>query len=140
MPYIWAGTCWLYLATVMDLCGRRVIGWAMSLSPDSELTKRALSMAYESRGRPSGVMFHSDQGCQYTSLSFQQFLWKYQMKQSMNRREYCCDNAPMERVFRSLEVEWIPSIGYDSPAQAETDILSTWATTITNDSTEVTAI
>lgn len=122
VTYIWAGTCWLYLAVVMDLCGRRVIGWAMSLSPDSELTKWALSMAYESRGRPSGVMFHSDQGCQYTSLSFRQCLWKYQMKQSMSRRGNCWDNAPMERVFRSLKVEWIPSIGYDNPAQAEADI------------------
>jgi putative transposase len=122
ITYIWAGTCWLYLAVVMDLCGRRVVGWAMSRSPDSELTKRALTKAYESRSRPAGVMFHSDQGCQYTSLMFRQQLWKYQMKQSMSRRGNCWDNAPMERVFRSLKVEWVPTTGYASPEQAEADI------------------
>jgi len=58
----------------------------MSLSPDSELTSKALTMAFESRGRPQGVMFHSDQGCQYTSLRFRQHLWRYQIEQSMSRR------------------------------------------------------
>lgn len=123
VTYIWAGTCWLYLAVVMDLCGRRIVGWSMSGSPDSELTKRALTMAYESRGRPSGVMFHSDQGCHYTSLAFRQQLWKYRMKQSMSRRGNCWDNAPMERIFRSLKVEWIPATGYACSVKAEADIV-----------------
>jgi transposase InsO family protein len=59
-------------------------------------------VAYEARGRPKGVMFHSDQGCQYTSVAFQQQLWRYRIKQSMSRRGNCWDNAPMERFFRSL--------------------------------------
>ena len=62
VTYIWTGNRWAYLAVVMDLFGRKPVGWAMSLTPDSELTRDALNMAYESRGRPKGVMFHSDQG------------------------------------------------------------------------------
>ena len=72
ITYIWAGCRWAYLAVVLDLFARQPVGWALSLNPDSELTKKALAMAYESRGEPQGVLFHSDQGCQYTSLSFRQ--------------------------------------------------------------------
>jgi putative transposase len=123
VTYIWAGTCWVYLAVVLDLYARRAVGWAMSESPDSELTTRALAVAYEARGRPKGVMFHSDQGCQYTSVAFQQQLWRYRIKQSMSRRGNCWDNAPMERFFRSLKSEWLPSQGYPSPRQAIADVL-----------------
>lgn len=123
VTYIWAGTGWVYLAVVLDLYARRVVGWAMSQSPDSELTRQALSLAYEARGRPKGVMFHSDQGSHYTSLSYRQALWQYQIKQSMSRRGNCWDNAPMERFFRSLKTEWVPKRGYPSPAQAKADVL-----------------
>ncbi len=74
VTYIWVGKRWAYLAIVMDLFSRKPIGWAMSFSPDSQLTKDALAMAFESRGRPKEVMFHSDQGCHYTSQPFQQFV------------------------------------------------------------------
>jgi len=121
VTYIWAGTQWLYLAVVMDLYARKIIGWACSTSPDSELTCAALLMAYESRGRPSGVMFHSDQGCHYTSLRYRQQLWRYQITQSMSRRGNCWDNAPMERFFRSFKVEWMPKEFYSSYAEAERD-------------------
>jgi putative transposase len=114
ITYIWSGKRWAYLAMVIDLFARKPVGWAVSLSPDSELTKKALTMAFESRGEPTGVMFHSDQGCQYTSLAFRQHLWRYQMVQSMSRRGNCWDNAPMERYFRSLKTEWIPEVGYTS--------------------------
>ncbi len=90
---------------VIDLFSREPVGWAMSLSPNTELVKKALTIAYESRGEPSEVMFHSDQGCQYTSLGFRQLLWRYQMKQSLSRRGNCWDNAPTERFFRSLKTE-----------------------------------
>lgn len=123
VTYIWAGTCWIYLAVVLDLYARKVVGWATSQSPDSELTKRALTLAYEARGRPKGVVFHSDQGCHYTSLAFRQQLWRYQIKQSMSRRGNCWDNAPMERFFRSLKSEWMPRKGYRSPKQATADVL-----------------
>jgi putative transposase len=123
VTYLWAGTGWLYLAVVLDLYARRVVGWALSGSPDSELTKQALAVAYESRGCPRNVLFHSDQGCHYTSLSFRQRLWQYRMTQSMSRRGNCWDNSPMERFFRSLKSEWVPKLGYRNPEEAKADVL-----------------
>ena len=119
VTYIWTGGRWSYLAVVIDLFARKPIGWAMSTSPDSALTIKALAMAYELRGRPKGVMFHSDQGSHYSSRKFRQRLWRYQIKQSMSRRGNCWDNAPMERFFRSLKTEWIPAIGYRSVSEAK---------------------
>lgn len=123
VTYIWAGTKWLYLAIVIDLYARKIVGWACSDSPDSNLTCAALRMAFESRGRPSGVMFHSDQGCHYTSLQYRQLLWRYRVTQSMSRRGNCWDNAPTERFFRSYKVEWMPKDFYSTYEQAEADVL-----------------
>jgi putative transposase len=122
VTYVWVGAGWLYLAVVLDLYKRRVVGWACSKHPDSELTMKALMMAHESRERPKGVMFHSDQGCHYTSKAFRQRLWRYRIKQSMSRRGNCWDNAPMERFFRSFKSEWMPEIGYKYVAEGESDI------------------
>ena len=119
VTYIWSGQRWAYLAVVLDLYARKPVGWALSLSPDSQLTAKALTRAYESRGRPEGVLFHSDQGTHYTSIQFRQHLWRYRMQQSMSRRGNCWDNAPMERFFRSLKSEWMPEIGYRSFMEAE---------------------
>lgn len=93
VTYIWTGQRWSYLAVVIDLFARKVIGWAMSNSPDSALTGKALTMAYESRRKPSGVMFNSDQGCHYTSKKYRQLLWRYRITQSMSRRGNCWDNV-----------------------------------------------
>ncbi len=122
ITYIWTGDKWSYLAVVIDLYSRRVIGWSMSNSPNTELTLEALEMAHRVRGEPKGVMFHSDQGCQYANIEYRQRLWRYQMIQSMSRRGNCWDNTPMERVFRSLKSEWIPEIGYANLDQAIKDI------------------
>ena len=122
ITYIWAGNRWVYLAAVLDLYARRIVGWALSERADAELVSCALNDAYQRRGRPEGVLFHSDQGSQYTSVDFRRRLWRYRMKQSLSRKGNCWDNAPMERVFRSLKTEWIPSDGYDSLAQAKIDI------------------
>ena len=119
VTYIWAGNRWAYLAIVMDLFARKPIGWALSWSPDSQLTSNALTMAYEARGQPKDVMFHSDQGCHYTSRKFRQHVWGYQIKQSMSRRGNCWDNSPMERFFRSLKSEWVPTLGYTSFTEAK---------------------
>jgi putative transposase len=123
VTYIWTGIRWSYLAVVLDLFSRKVIGWALSNSPDSELTMQALMMAYESRGQPKGVIFHSDQGTHYTSRKFRQRLWRYQIRQSMSRRGNCWDNAPMERFFRSLKTEWVPTIGYKNFTEAKQAII-----------------
>ena len=110
---------------MLDLCTRRVVGWALSEKPDAELVIKALDMAYEQRGRPSGLLFHSDQGSQYASRLFRQRLWRYRMRQSMSRRGNCRD-APMERVFRSLKTEWIPTTGYRTAQEAQRDISHNW--------------
>ena len=122
VTYIWTGKRWSYLAVVLDLYARKIVGWALSNSPDSQLTAKALTMAYESRGRPEGLLFHSDQGSHYTSTKFRQYLWRYQIEQSMSRRGNCWDNAPMERFFRSLKVEWLPEVGYRSFTEAQRSI------------------
>jgi putative transposase len=122
ITYVWSQGRWVYLAVVLDLYARRVIGWSLSKRADAELVIAALDMAYQLRGKPSGVLFHSDQGSQYASKSFRQRLWRYRMKQSMSRRGNCWDNAPMERVFRSFKSEWMPSEGYRSFSEAKKDI------------------
>ncbi len=124
VTYIWTGKRWSYLAIVMDLFSRKPIGWALSFSPNSQLTGDALKMAFEIRGQPKDVMFHSDQGCHYTSRQFRQYLWRFQIKQSMSRRGNCWDNAPMERFFRSLKTEWVPTVGYHSFSEAKTSIIN----------------
>ncbi|AUX71776.1 IS3 family transposase [Erwinia pyrifoliae] len=106
VTYIWTGKRRAYLAVVLDLFARKPVGWAMSFSPDSRLTMKALEMAWETRGKPAGVMFHNDQGSHYTS------------RQSMSRRGNCWDNSPMERFFRSLKNEWVPVTGYVSFSDA----------------------
>jgi len=124
VTYIWSGKRWSYLAIVLDLFSRKPIGWAISLSPDSELTGKALSMAFETRGQPDNVMFHSDQGSHYTSRKYRQLLWRYQIKQSMSRRGNCWDNSPMERFFRSLKTEWVPELGYRSFIEAKNAVIN----------------
>ncbi|WP_372966723.1 IS3 family transposase [Marinobacter sp.] len=122
ITYIWSGQRWSYLAVVLDLYARRVVGWAMSSSPDADLVVKALDHAWEQRGQPEKVMFHSDQGSQYASRKFRQRLWRYRMTQSTSRRGNCWDNAPMERLFRSLKSEWIPALGYRNLPEAKKDV------------------
>jgi putative transposase len=124
VTYIWIGKRWTYLAVVLDLYSRKPVDWAFSLPPDSQLTSKALINTYESRGKTKGIFFHSDQGMHYTSKKFRQTLWRYQINQSMSRRGNCWDNAPMERFFRSLKTEWVPSMGYLSFCEAEFSITS----------------
>lgn len=112
ITYVWAGGRWHYLAAVLDLYTRRVVGWVMSDKSNVELAIKALEMAYQQRGCPSGMLFHSDQGNQYGSRAFRQRLWRYRMTQSMSRRDHCWDSAPMERFFRSQKSEWLPAMRY----------------------------
>lgn len=106
ITYIDTSNGWLYLATVMDLYNREIIGFSMSKSPNAELAKQALNNAIE-RQRPdtTKLLFHSDQGCQYTAKEFRDNLKIHQITQSMSRRGNCWDNAVQERFFRSLKSE-----------------------------------
>ncbi len=110
---------WCYLAVVIDLYSRNIVGFSVSDSPDSELTSKALMMAYESRLKPKGVLFHSDQGTHYTSSHFADAVVVCEdMTHSMSRKGNCWDNAPTERFFRSFKTEWMPKYGYTSQAEA----------------------
>ncbi|WP_237720908.1 IS3 family transposase [Pseudomonas asplenii] len=122
ITYIWAQGRWSYLAVVLDLYSRRVVGWAMSAKPDAELVIKALDKAYEMRGRPRGVLFHSDQGSQYGSRSFRQRLWRVSDDPKHEPTGKLLRQAPMERLFRSLQTEWVPTVGYMTTALAEQDI------------------
>ncbi len=122
ITYVWAQGRWHYLAAVIDLYARRGVGWSFASKPDADLVIKALDMAYEQRGSPQNVLPHSDQGSQYASRRFRQRLWRYRFKQSTSRRGNCHDNAPMERLFRSLRTEWIPTVGYMSASLAQQDI------------------
>jgi putative transposase len=122
VTYIRAGTRWLYFAAVLDLFTRRIVGWSFSMTSDTSLTCEALRMAAELREHPKGVLFHSDQGCQYTSHKFRNELLAQGFKQSMSRKGECWDNAPMERFFGSLKSEWVPKKGYASAHEARVDV------------------
>ena len=115
---------WCYLAVVLDLFARRVVGFSVSDSPNSTLTAKALQMAYQTRLKPSGVLFHSDQGTHYTSKAFAESVASCDgMIQSMSRKGNCWDNAPTERFFRSFKTEWMPKGGYENIAEAKNAIV-----------------
>lgn len=105
---------WLYLAIVVDLHARRIVGWSCSRTPDTPLALAALSMAREQRQVTADLLFHSDQGCQYTSIAFCEALKQWQIRQSMSRRGNCWDNAVVERIFRTLKHEWLKGEIYHS--------------------------
>ena len=99
---------WSYLASVLDLGTKEIVGWALSKSPDAELAKAALNNAIK-RKKPnaSKLLFHSDQGTQYTANKFAVYCQDLKITRSMSRRGNCWDNAVMERFFRNLKTERI---------------------------------
>jgi putative transposase len=107
ITYLPTAEGWVYLAVVLDLFSRKVVGWALSNSLATELVSAALRQAVESR-RPVGqhLLHHSDRGCQYTSDAYQQTLRTLGIQCSMSRTGCCYDNAVMERFFWSLKHEW----------------------------------
>lgn len=104
---LWTSEGWLYLAGVMDLYSRRLVGWAMSHRPDSELTLTALRQALGQRRPPAGLLHHSDRGKQYASGAYQELLGLYGLVGSMSRKGDCWDNAPMESFFGTLKQELV---------------------------------
>lgn len=103
--YVWTAEGWLYVAAVMDLYSRRIVGWSMQASMTSQLVTDALMMALHRRGRPRAVLHHSDQGSQYTSEQFQMLLMEAGIVCSMSKRGDCWDNAAMESFFSTLKTE-----------------------------------
>ena len=107
ISYIWTSEGWLYLAVVIDLFSRRVIGWAASDRMKKDLAIRALDMAVRLRNPPPGCIFHSDRGSQYCSHDFQKKLTQYRMTPSMSGKGNCYDNAVIETFFKSLKAEML---------------------------------
>jgi len=103
--YVWTGEGWLFVAVVLDLYSRRVVGWSMQATMTSQLVIDALLMALFRRGQPQEVIHHSDQGSQYTSEDFQKMLDDHGITCSMSRRGNCWDNAAMESFFSTLKTE-----------------------------------
>jgi putative transposase len=122
ITYIPTDEGWLYLATVLDLYSRRIVGWAMSDSLERQLVIDAFLMAVETRQPPPGLLHHSDRGSQYASDEYQALLTKFGMQGSMSRKGNCYDNAPMESFFGSLKTEWVHHRHYRTRAEAKTDI------------------
>ena len=105
--YISTDSGWMYLAAVLDLFSRRIVGWAMAATFDEKLVELALGMALTHRKPEAGLLHHSDRGCQYTSEAYQAFLKENGIQVSMSRKGNCWDNAVMERFFGTLKRECI---------------------------------
>ncbi len=105
--YIWTQEGWLYLAVILDLFSRRVVGWSMDERNDTGLVLRALHMAAQRRRPAAGLIHHSDRGSQYASTAYQAALKGYGMVPSMSRTGNCWDNAVMESWFHTLKVELV---------------------------------
>ncbi len=122
ITYIRTSQGWLYLAIVLDLYSRRVVGWAFSGQPNSELSSRALQLAVQHRRPAQPLLFHTDQGVQYSSDQFQRSLRMHGITASMSRRGNCLDNAVTERFFRSLKTERVNTRQYKTRQEAMEDI------------------
>ncbi len=122
ITYIRTHQGWLYLAIVLDLYSRRVVSWAFSHQPNSELSVRAINLAVQLRKPQQPILFHTDQGVQYSSDAFQQALAQHKITASMSRRGNCLDNAVTERFFRSLKSERVNYRQYKTRAEAMADI------------------
>ena len=112
ITYIHTEEGWLYVATVVDLHSRAVIGWSMQSTMTAELISDALLMALWRRGFPKGVIFHSDRGSQYCSVKYQKLLKTYRFICSMSRKGNCWDNAVAESFFHTLKTELVYSEKY----------------------------
>jgi transposase InsO family protein len=123
ITYVATNQGWLYLACVMDLASRRIVGWSMSERITAELVCQALRSAYWQRKPAAGLIMHSDRGSQYASASHRQLIKDYRMIQSMSRRANCWDNSAMESFFKTLKVERTHLLRYDTRALAKLDIV-----------------
>jgi len=122
ITYIATAEGWLYLAVVIDLFNREVIGWSIKPRMTTDLVLDALSMAWFRRRPEPGVLFHSDRGSQYASHAYQARLATYGMRGSMSRKGNCWDNAPTESFFNSLKNERVHGVRYATRDEAASDL------------------
>ena len=120
--YIWTAEGWLFVAVVLDLYSRRIVGWSMKPEMTAQLVIDALVMAVWRRGMPKELLHHSDQGSQYTSEAFQRLLSAHGITCSMSRRGDCWDNAAMESFFSSLKTERVDRKQYTTRDDARADV------------------
>lgn len=123
ITYVWTLEGWLFLAVVMDLFSRQIIGWAMDARMKVQLVIDALAMAYWRRKPAEGLLHHSDRGSQYACERYQRQLEQYEMIASMSRKGNCWDNAPTERFFGSLKSEYLADFRFVTRNEAKREIL-----------------
>lgn len=122
ITYVWTDEGWLYLATVMDLYSRMLVGWAIAERMTSTLVIDALQMALWRRGMPRGVIVHSDRGSQYCSNDYQKLLVEHELTCSMSKRGDCYDNAAMESWNHSFKVEAIHGEKFSTRVEAKNHV------------------
>ena len=122
MTYIPTRQGWLYLAVVLDLFSRKIVGWSMSGAMTADLVEDALRMALYERQPDAGLLHHSDRGSQYTSEQIRELLDKNHMTVSMSRKANVWDNSAMESFFSTLKCEWVYFQDYQTRAEASRDI------------------
>src|ERR1700747_3287246 len=118
------GEGWLYLAAVLDLCTRKIIGWAMRDHMRVELTTAALMMPIQRQKPPPGLIHHSDSGSQYAAGDYRKVIDAAGMIQSMSRKGNCWDNAPMESCFGTLKIELVHHTNYLTREEAKRDLFA----------------
>jgi putative transposase len=122
ITYIWTKEGWLYLAVVLDLFSRKVVGWAMDSSMEKGLVIKSLTMALQGRQAQKGLLHHSDRGSQYASHDYQKLLKDNLINCSMSRKGNCYDNAAMEGFFATLKQELVYHRQYQTRKEAKQDI------------------
>ena len=123
ITYIWVRNKWMYLATVMDLYSRKIVGWALDTSMTENLVIEALSIAFGRREYSEGLILHSDRGVQYRAQKYIDFAQSKGCQLSMSRRGNCWDNAPMESFFSRLKVELIYPNNYQSVEELKAGVV-----------------
>lgn len=123
MTYVWTSEGWLYLAVIIDLFSRRVVGWSMAEHMRTALVLTALEAALGQRqASPKGLLFHSDRGSQYASAEYQKALRDASIEGSMSRRANCWDNAGAESFFGTMKTEFIHTQNFSNRAEAKTSL------------------
>ena len=120
--YLWTAEGWLFIAVVLDLFSRKIVGWSMSAQMTAQLVIDALVMAIWRRGKPIELLHHSDQGSQYTSEDFQRLLAAQSILCSMSRKGDCWDNAATESFFSTLKTERTSRRRYTTRDEARADV------------------